>query len=239
MGLSKIHLNLLKQIVDTIDARPIRLAALGYPDLLVSVEQLEDVLGDVKITNPVYRDDSEEISKNHKIWKYKHGDKKILDTNFALSLFGIKMFVIDISEIRGGEILCDLNHPIDQKLVEQFHIVLDHGTIEHCFNIAQAMTNLLSFLGVGGYIFHSSPLTMVNHGFYNLNPTFFADFYNDNGHRLASKMFGIKGMEPDSQTPLELHPSKRIKPPIDYGIICIAQKLHASAPTWPVQNKYK
>ena len=44
------------------------------------------------------------------------------------------------------------------------------------------MANLVNLLQVGGFVFHVSPTSgWVNHGFYQLNPCFFFDFYRANG----------------------------------------------------------
>ena len=54
------------------------------------------------------------------------------------------------------------------------------------------MVNILSMLKVGGHIYHSNPLVSLNHGFYNLNPTFYSDFYIDNGHKLVAPIYAIE-----------------------------------------------
>ncbi len=48
-------------------------------------------------------------------------------------------------------------------------------------NVGQAMKNLASTVKGGGIIFQATPLNSFNHGFYNMCPTFYYDFYEENG----------------------------------------------------------
>ena len=167
---------------------------------------------------------------------------------------GIELIILDIAQIRGGEIIVDLNYPIQKSLEGSFDIIFDGGTIEHCFNIPQAMVNILSMLKVGGHIYHSNPLVSLNHGFYNLNPTFYSDFYIDNGHKLVAPIYAIERNienkeDKDNATvsiqSFELPNTKRFSLPNDgkyiseFSIQVIAEKTSNNAPSWPVQTKYK
>lgn len=76
-------------------------------------------------------------------------------------------------------ILHDLNTPI--KFAEPYDLVVDIGTVEHIFNVARAIQTIIEATRVGGYVFHLSPMNWINHGFYNLGPTFFYDVYRVNG----------------------------------------------------------
>ena len=64
-----------------------------------------------------------------------------------------------------------------------YDLVLDTATCEHCFNIDQAALNLASLVSKGGYLIQAMPLNLFNHGVYNVNPTWFYDFYPANGFR--------------------------------------------------------
>ena len=52
------------------------------------------------------------------------------------------------------------------------------------FNIGEAIKNIAVATKKGGLVWHGSPLLFFNHGFYNLNPTFFVDFYSQNGFEI-------------------------------------------------------
>ncbi|MFM9884845.1 MAG: hypothetical protein ACKVQT_17615 [Burkholderiales bacterium] len=78
--------------------------------------------------------------------------------------------------------IVDLNRPLPPALRGRFDLVYDGGTIEHCFNAPQAMMNVVSALAPGGRVIHHVPMNnWVDHGFYQLSPTVFFDFYDANG----------------------------------------------------------
>lgn len=143
-------------------------ASMGYPDLIAP-------LGDVP--GLVYRADSAAICKRHGIPL-----RQIPDAHSYFKAMGCRLDVYDIVQERGDEILCDLNLPMAVSLA--YDIVLDVGTLEHCFNVAQAIENMARMVKLGGYIIHENPHIMGNHGFYGLQPTFYADFYEANGFKL-------------------------------------------------------
>lgn len=79
-------------------------------------------------------------------------------------------------------IVADLNKPIDKKYHGKYDCVLDGGTMEHIFSPPDLLFNSVSLLKVGGRIIHLNPLTgWINHGFYQISPTLYFDFYSENG----------------------------------------------------------
>src|SRR5207253_2432277 len=63
----------------------------------------------------------------------------------------------------------DLNRPI--VLNRRFEVVINHGTSEHIFNIAQVFETMHDLTVPGGLMIHESPFTgWIDHGFYNLHP---------------------------------------------------------------------
>lgn len=153
-----------------------RIASFGYPDIVSSEQRVLRWLGTRECE---YRKDAEEICRWHGLKK-----QRIPDAGSFFAAFGAKLDVYDIAEIRGAEIICDLNQPQDFEHLSCYDFVLDVGTIEHCFNIGQAAKNMASLLKADGIIYHGNPLAMGNHGFYGLNPTWFADFYGQPGFEL-------------------------------------------------------
>ncbi|HWI37730.1 MAG TPA: hypothetical protein VNU64_14845 [Burkholderiales bacterium] len=68
----------------------------------------------------------------------------------------------------------DLNHAVD--LGQRFEVVIDGGTAEHVFNVAQFFTTCHELAAPGGLILHHNPFRgWLEHGFYNFNPTFYWD----------------------------------------------------------------
>jgi hypothetical protein len=66
-------------------------------------------------------------------------------------------------------------------------VVINHGTAEHIFNIAQVFISIHSACKVGGLMIHESPFTgWIDHGFYCLQPTLFYDLAAANGYEIVS-----------------------------------------------------
>src|SRR3546814_9244579 len=64
----------------------------------------------------------------------------------------------------------------------KYDIVIDGGTTEHIFDIACALFNCAKMVKLNGYIYHDVPMNMLNHGFFNFNPTLLCDFYRSEEH---------------------------------------------------------
>lgn len=152
-----------------------RVASMGYPDVIADPKEVERVLG-AQIYSLKYHDEHEGIAAFHGV---KH---KIPVAESFFAAMGAQLDVYDIAKHRGPEIIVDLNEPFAS--IGGYDIVLDCGTLEHCFNIGCAAINMASMLKRGGMIFHENPFLMGNHGFYGLNPTFYADFYGQPGFKL-------------------------------------------------------
>lgn len=152
-----------------------RVASMGYPDILASAKTIEGILGS-NAYKVKYRKDSESICKRHGMNYHLVPDSECL-----FNLMGAQLDVFDVVNERGCEIIADLNYPIPDKHLQQYDVVMDVGTLEHCFNIAQAGMNMAGLLRKDGCIFHENPFNWGNHGFYGLNPTWYYDFYTQNG----------------------------------------------------------
>lgn len=76
----------------------------------------------------------------------------------------------------------DLNQLIPENLHNEYDMVFDGGTLEHCFDVKTVLTNTVKFLKIGGYVIHANPISgWINHGFYQFSPTLYYDFYSING----------------------------------------------------------
>lgn len=140
---------------------------LGYPDITARPEMVEALLA-------VKPRKFTEHGLDHKIsWP-------LPETIDTLMLAGAtKVRCVDAMPNRGVEEKVDLNQPFDWE--DEYGVVINPGTIEHCFDIATAMFNAWGALKNGGVMLSAAPLSMGNHGFYNIQPTFFADFARENG----------------------------------------------------------
>lgn len=203
------------------------IASMGYPDILYPPEKLKALLNGRSVT---YREDSERICKRHGVPKHE-----VPDSESFFEAFGVSLDVYDIVQERGCEVLCDLNHPIPAEACGQYDYVLDVGTLEHCFNIAQALVNMACLVKVGGLIYHENPFSWGNHGFYNLNPTLFHDFYTDNGFVVETCILLSK----DGRQ-VEAPRTKRfIYEGPEANIHTIVRRVEEKEVSFPTQSKYR
>lgn len=206
-----------------------RIASMGYPDIIAPPEMIEQWVGHP--VNP--RDDSKVICLRHGI-----KPRPIPDAESLFKLLDCELDVYDIVQERGCEHLCDLNYAWasmgENGTQQRYDIVLDVGTVEHCFNIAQAMFNMAAVVNEGGVIIHENPANQMNHGFYNLNPTFFADFYSANGFELIQCSLVTKEGEA-FKVPLTQRFQYTAR---EINIFCMAQRTEVKPFVYPTQSKY-
>jgi hypothetical protein len=234
MAMNVLVLSVLQQMRPHLSAEP-SICCLGYPDVLVSEEQARQVLGPETAARLAYRPDSAQILAWHRLETMLD---RLIDTQSLFAAMGMRLTVLDLVASRGGERIVNLNDPLAPDLAGAFDIVLDAGTMEHCFNVGQTIRNIVDMAKVGGFVVHLNPMTMINHGFFNFSPTFYHDFYGQNGHHLAAPICGISvnGIDVNSQT---IDHTRRVRvPEATTMVMCVARKQHDRAPVWPMQSKY-
>ena len=89
----------------------------------------------------------------------------------------------DYSEYEGATIIHDLNQPLPAKWRETASVVFDGGTLEHVFNVPEALRTCMELVALGG---HFIQITMANnflgHGFWQFSPELvFRTFAPENG----------------------------------------------------------
>lgn len=227
-------LSVLQQLRPHLPAEA-KVCCLGYPDVMVSEEQARAVLGPEAVARLAYRPDSDRILAWHQLQSRLD---RVIDAQSLFDAMGMRFTAIDLVASRGCERIVDLNQPVAGDLVGAFDVVLDAGTMEHCFNVGQAVRNIIDMASVGGFVIHENPMAMVNHGFFNFSPTFYHDFYLQNGHQLVSPIYGVsvKGIDVQSE---QLHGTSRQAMNVaNTMILCVARKNHDRPPAWPTQTKY-
>jgi len=95
---------------------------------------------------------------------------------------------LDVSAYEKASIIHDMNLPVPPDLRERFSVVHDGGTIEHVFNIPQALKNCMEMVRVGG---HFTQVNVANnymgHGFWQFSPELiFRAFSADNGYQIEA-----------------------------------------------------
>jgi hypothetical protein len=222
------------------DGQRTKLLSLGYPDLLIDSGTLLQA-GCKLDTVP----DSSGIAA----WT-----GEIYDTKLALESVGIDLTAIDIRPSRGCETVVDLNSeyvagvhrfcsengPYFEKsaLYGAFDIILDPGTLEHCFNIGQAFLNVAAMIAPGGTIIHTNPLSCVNHGFVSISPTAYHDFYGQNGFQIV--YLGAMAGPVGNRTEAAIHPTRRdqLAPEVWSLVVVKAPQDWNGCAKWPTQSKY-
>jgi hypothetical protein len=149
------------------------------------------------------------------------------------------VLVVDLMAHRGFERLLDLNHPV------MFHhgtydLVINPGTLEHCFNVGQAWTNAWLAVARGGVILHVAPGSMLNHGYWNISPIAFFDWCEANGGKVLEMRLGRNGTcEPVSIERITGSASGRGQIPAETVIYCLCKKLRDGPTRWPHQAIYR
>lgn len=112
------------------------------------------------------------------------GDPLLFESFSLFDLLGCHCQALDLIAHLGVETPVDLSQPLPAAFHGVYDLVVDAGTIEHCFNAAESLKNMVRLLKKGGLALHSSPLNWRGHGFYNFDPQLFHDFYEANGFRV-------------------------------------------------------
>ena len=114
--------------------------------------------------------------------KYKNNEfcEELLENNFGSTTVDS----IDFSDFEGATIVFDMNKPLEEKFYQKYETVLDIGSLEHIFNIPQALKNVSQLCKIGGQIVHISPANnMCGHGFFQFSPELFFSYYSErNGY---------------------------------------------------------
>lgn len=172
MGLVTVNIIRLCQIIKSRGAKGKSFCMLGRQSMLTELPEI------------IYLFNKMDIEYDKVLLEKMKREEKI-DTYMFFKLLGFEdVHALDFTEDDGADIIFDLNEdsvPVD--LYGRFDYVLDGGTLEHVFNISQAMKNVSQMVKRGGYIIHLSPTGgYIDHGFFSFSPTFFNDFYTQNGY---------------------------------------------------------
>lgn len=88
---------------------------------------------------------------------------------------------LDYSDFEGCDHTHDLNLPIPKKLSKKFDLIIDAGTLEHVFNLPQALTNVFDMLKSGGVFVACNPFNgWPAHGLYQFGPELVWTFWKRN-----------------------------------------------------------
>jgi len=121
-----------------------------------------------------------------------------IDLERLIKLLGLgRLQTLDVSAYEGADLIADLNEPVPPELIGRFGLIVDGGTMEHVFDIRQGMTNTADMLRPGGRVVHVTPVNNhVNHGFVQVSPTLYHDYYVENGF---DDVRGVMMVQPRAQ----------------------------------------
>ncbi len=91
-----------------------------------------------------------------------------------------EMDSMDLSSYQGAKYCQDMNDPIKNDLRGYFDVVFDGGTLEHVFNVPQALDNVFHMLKDGGIFISVNGITgWAGHGFYQFSPELVWRYWKD------------------------------------------------------------
>lgn len=107
---------------------------------------------------------------------------------FFLELGAHTVDSMDVSWYESPTMIHDLNMPMPTEWKQRFSVVFDGGTIEHVFNIPQALKNSMQMVRIGGHFLGSNMANnYMGHGFWQLSPELmFRVFSWDNGFQIKA-----------------------------------------------------
>jgi hypothetical protein len=210
----------------------VRVGCLSYPDLLVTRDQILQVYPDLEEARFMLRDDFEKVRS----WHGMDHLSEIIDTSDFFKKINCTVDYFDFQKFRGGEIICDLNHPLEARHHGSYDFVIDTGTLEHCFNVGVAFENMCRLAKIGGIIVSAAPMTKINHGFWNFSPCVYENYFRQNNFKIMFFAGFYKGGGGISK--FEVSPSSRQTVPPESLLVCVARRTEESTFDLPIQQKY-
>ncbi len=105
--------------------------------------------------------------------------------NLLLDFFGASSIdSVDNSDYEQASIIHDMNLPLSDAMHCCYDTVIDGGSLEHIYNLPQALKNCSLLCRPGGQIIHILPaINHCGHGFWQFSPELFFSLYSiENGY---------------------------------------------------------
>jgi len=110
--------------------------------------------------------------------------EELLKRNFGANLVDS----YDYSDYEGATFIADMNKPV--LTTRKYDTVMDCGSLEHIYNVPQAMANISSLCSKGGRIVHVSPgNNFCGHGFWQFSPELFFSLYSESNGYSETQVF--------------------------------------------------
>lgn len=226
MALNDFYFTKMINFVTThsVDSEKKESASLGWPTFPVSRSAIENLYG-IKQTAEFHFDNVPASWRNASIEEYNIFE--------ILKYHNYQNKVLDVIAHREEEEFCDLNEPLKDKFKNRFSLIIDTGTLEHCFNVGTAFKNMCEMTKVGGLIVTASPFTKMNHGYYNFCPVLYFDGFLKNGFEII-EIF----LQDGRGRVIRLEDITKKNIPIRATMMCLAKKIENKQWKWPIQDKY-
>jgi hypothetical protein len=129
---------------------------------------------------------------------YKFGDWA--DRLLQVGLGADQLHVLDYSSYQGAGLIHDLIQPVPDAWLSRYDVVIEAGSLEHVFNVATALKNLMGMVRIGGLLLIKSPSNnLCGHGFYQFSPEFmFRALTEQNGYHVERAIM-VEGRYPSVQ----------------------------------------
>ncbi len=238
MAIDTLYFGVLSSALDIVRRKlpdplaTLRVGCLSYPDLLVTRQQIAERHPHLATANFRQREDADKIRQ----WHAMPHLQAIIETTDFFRKIGCEPDYFDFAEIRGGEIITDLNVPLAAEHHGKYDLVVDTGTLEHCFNVGIAFENMCRLARVGGLIVSAAPMSKVNHGFWNFSPCAYDNYFRQN--QFDSLFLGAFYKDRDGLKQLEITPNGRQIAPAEAVLMAIARRTERSTFKLPIQQKY-
>jgi hypothetical protein len=97
---------------------------------------------------------------------------------FKEELNSLEIESYDFDSYEKADHIFDFN--LELKNPKVYDLVIDFGSMEHIFNVAQVIKNICNLCNEGGYILHANPCSNLSgHGFYQFSPEFYYSVYSE------------------------------------------------------------
>ena len=158
---------------------------------------------------------------------------------YAWKRGAVELDTVDVIAHHGFEDIVNLNLPHIWK--RHYDLVINPGTLEHCFNIGQAWRTAWDAVDVNGWMVSVVPVTLLNHGYWNVNPIALVDWCEANGGRVRRTAYAINGASHEEVSAGAIPNSRSGRgcfPPETVGYFQM-RKTEFVSTHWPAQGVYR
>ena len=150
---------------------------------------------------------------------------------------------LDASDFEGATVVHDLNLPAPTTLVGRYTAVIDAGTVEHVFNVPEALRTAMSLVAQGGHLVLMAPCNNnPGHGFYQFTPELvFRSLSASNGFAVVRCLLKeVRGRWYDVADPASLGRRREFRTRRSTYLFVVAERVSVVPifAEWPQQRDY-